>query len=168
LESSGIHSNGYSLVRRIIDQSPFDYTDDFPNGLYPGQTIGEVLLTPTAIYVKEILALLKKINVHGLAHITGGGLRNFNRLNSEVQYEITNPFQPHDIFSFIQKLGNVDNKEMYQTFNMGMGFAIIVSSSDKKETMKILKKESNYSVKQDGIVNKGSGVSFPPYNLYYS
>lgn len=168
LESSGIHSNGYSLVRRIIDQSSFDYTDDFPNGLYPGQTIGEVLLTPTAIYVKEILALLKKINVHGLAHITGGGLRNFNRLNSEVQYEITNPFQPHDIFSFIQKLGNVDNKEMYQTFNMGMGFAIIVSSSDKKETMKILKKESNYSVKQVGIVNKGSGVSFPPYNLYYS
>ena len=127
LKSSGIHSNGYSLVRKIVEAS-YSYLDSFPGGLYPGQNIGEVLLTPTAIYVKEILSLLQKVDVHGLAHITGGGLRNFNRLKDSVQYVIDDPLTPQDIFQFLQKTGNVEDREMYQTFNMGMGFAVIVSS----------------------------------------
>jgi len=168
LKSSGIHSNGYSLVRKIIDESSYEYEDSFPSGIYPGQTIGEVLLHPTAIYVKEILSLLKNIEVHGLAHITGGGLRNLNRLNANVQYDIKNPFTPQDIFSFLQKLGNIDDKEMYQTFNMGMGFAVIVPSSVKDEAMRLLTEHSSYEVKHVGSVKKGSGVSLPSKNLIFS
>lgn len=167
LSSSGIHSNGYTLVRNIIDQSSYDYTDYFPDKYYENHTIGNVLLTPTAIYVKEVLSLLKKVNVHGLAHITGGGLRNFNRLNDTVQYVIDNPLKPQDIFSFLQKTGNVDDREMYQTFNMGMGFAIIVPESNKDEAIQILKKNSTYKVQQVGTIKKGSGVSLPPKNLTY-
>lgn len=168
LKSSGIHSNGYSLVRKIIEQSSFSYADHFPHELYPNQTIGEVLLTPTAIYVKEILELLKKVEVHGLAHITGGGLRNLNRLNKNIQYVIDNPFTPQKVFTFLQKTGNVDDYEMYQTFNMGMGFAIIVPSFEKKKALQILKKYSSYEVKEVGYVKEGSGVLFPPKNLMYS
>lgn len=167
LKSSGIHSNGYSLVRHIIEKSSGAYTDYFPDNLYPNQTIGDVLLTPTAIYVKEILALLKKKKVHGLAHITGSGLRNFNRLNNQVRYVINNPFTPQDIFSFLQKTGNVNDREMYQTFNMGMGFAVIVSPSDKDETIKILKKHSSYDIQQVGVIDKGTGVTLPSKNLTY-
>jgi len=168
LKSSGIHSNGYSLVRKIIDKSSLSYTDNFPNELYPNKSIGEVLLTPTAIYVKEILALLKKVKVHGLAHITGGGLRNFNRLKKSVQYHIDNPFEPQDIFSFLQQTGNVEDKEMYQTFNMGMGFAIIVPEQVKEEALKILKNKSKYDVQHVGCIKKGSGVDFAAKNLTYS
>ena len=167
LRSSGIHSNGYSLVRKIVEASSYSYTDPFPEGLYPDQSIGEVLLTPTAIYVKEILALLQKIDVHGLAHITGGGLRNFNRLKDSVQYVIDNPLTPQDVFLFLQKTGNVDDKEMYQTFNMGMGFAVIVSSSDKQETLKILQEQSAYEVKVIGKITDGKGVFFSSKNLSY-
>ncbi len=167
LKSSGIHSNGYSLVRKIIKDASLSYKDQFPNGLYPGKTIGEILLTPTAIYVKEILSLLKNVEVHGLAHITGGGLRNFNRLKDTVQYVIDDSFTPQDVFSFLQETGNVDDKEMYQTFNMGMGFAIILPESDKEKALSILKKESNYAVKQVGRIEKGSGVVFPSKNLTF-
>ena len=166
LKSSGIHSNGYSLVRKIVEAS-YSYLDSFPDGLYPGQNIGEVLLTPTAIYVKEILSLLQKVDVHGLAHITGGGLRNFNRLKDSVQYVIDDPFTPQDIFQFLQKTGNVEDREMYQTFNMGMGFAVIVSPSDKEETLKILKDQSSYEVKIVGKITEGSGVFFPSKDLSY-
>jgi phosphoribosylformylglycinamidine cyclo-ligase len=167
LRSSGIHSNGYSLVRKIIDQSPWTYTDYFPKGMYPNKTIGEIILIPTAIYVKEILSLLKKIDVNGLAHITGGGLRNFNRLNDTVEYVIDTPFQPQDIFSFLQQTGNVDDREMYQTFNMGMGFAVIVPELYKDKAINLLKKNSKYDVKQVGYIQKGYGVSFPSKKLYY-
>jgi len=167
VKSSGIHSNGYSLVRKIIDQSPWTYTDKFPEELYQDQTIGEILLTPTAIYVKEILTLLKKLEVHGLAHITGGGLRNLNRLNNKVQYTINNPFTPQDIFTFLQKTGNVDDHEMYQTFNMGMGFVVILPESHADEAISLLKKHSLYEIKKVGIIEKGSGASLPSKNLTY-
>jgi phosphoribosylformylglycinamidine cyclo-ligase len=135
--------------------------------LYPGNTIGEILLTPTAIYVKEILSLLKEVEVHGLAHITGGGLRNFNRLKKTVQYVIDTPFTPPDVFSFLKQTGNVDDKEMYQTFNMGMGFAVILPEAEKEKALTILRKESEYGVQQVGHITKGSGVVFPSKNLSY-
>ena len=92
--------------------------------MYPHKSIGEVLLTPTQIYVKEIIALLSKVSVHGLAHITGSGLRNLPRLKSSIKFVITDPIRPQPVFSFIQKEGNIDNYEMYKTFNMGMGFGL--------------------------------------------
>ena len=167
LASSGIHSNGYTLARKVLEKGKITYEDTFSKGLYPGKTIGEVLLTPTRIYVKEILALLNEIDVRGLAHITGGGLRNLKRLNDSVKYSITDPLEPHPIFSFLQEVGSVDDREMYQTFNMGMGFAVIVSPDDQKEALTILKRHSDAAVKVVGTVEKGTGVELCPLNLVY-
>ena len=167
LRSSGIHSNGYTLVRRVIEDNNLSYDEKFPDNIYPGKTIGEVLLTPTQIYVKEIVALLKKVKVHGLAHITGSGLRNLLRLNNCVRFVIDNPFEPLPIFKFIQKLGNIDEREMYQTFNMGMGFTIVVSEKDISETTAILRRFSDASVKIIGRIEKGKGVDVPMLGIKY-
>jgi len=167
LGSSGIHSNGYSLVRKVIEKNKFSYSDQFPDRLYNGKTIGEVLLTPTQIYVKEIVNLLKNYKVNGLAHITGGGLLNLIRLNKNVQFVIEEPLESPPIFSFIQKNGNIDMKEMYQTFNMGMGFAVILSEENLKNAIKILKNSSETEVKIVGRIEKGKGVAVPPIGLSF-
>lgn len=167
LSSSGIHSNGYSLARKVIKNANFSYNDKFPDGLYPGKTIGEILLTPTQIYVKEIVELLKKVNVHGVAHITGSGLHKLKRLNNFVKFVIDDPFEPQPVFKFIQKYGNIEDKEMYQTYNMGMGLAVIVSKEDVDETIKILKKHSKSEVRIVGRIEKGKGVEFKKLGLLF-
>ena len=167
LSSSGIHSNGYSLVRKVLKNANFSYTDKFPERLYPGKRIGDILLTPTQIYVKEVVELLKNVNVHGVAHITGSGLHKFKRLNNNVKFVIDNPFEPQPIFKFLQKYGNIEDKEMYQTFNMGMGLATIVSKNDVNETMKILKKHSKSEIKIVGKIEKGKGVELKELGLVF-
>jgi len=167
LSSSGMHSNGYTLARKIIQNANLSYNDKFPDKLYPNKTVGEGLLEPTRIYVKETIELFKKIKVHGLAHITGGGLRNLSRLKKDVKYVIDKPLESHSIFKFLQQKGNVDDKEMYQTFNMGMGLAIIVSEKDAEKAVKILKKHSSSEVKIVGKVEKGKGVENTKLNLKY-
>jgi phosphoribosylformylglycinamidine cyclo-ligase len=167
LSSSGIHSNGYTLARKIVKENHYKYTDKFPEEEISDKTIGEVLLEPTRIYVKEIIELLKHIKPHGLAHITGGGLRNLRRLNKNVLFEINKPLSVPPVFDFLQKNGNVDDKEMYQTFNMGMGFSVIVSEDDAEETVSILKKLSQSEVKLVGGIKKGKNVVFKKLNLVY-
>ncbi len=167
IKSSGIHSNGYTLVRKIIQNADLFYTDEFPNDLYRGKTIGEVLLTPTQIYVKEAKELLKQIKPHGIAHITGGGLRNLKRLNKNVKFVIDKPLEPQEIFNFLKEKGNVEDKEMYQTFNMGMGLAIIVDKKEVENAIKILKKHTKNTVKKVGKIEKGKGVEHSPLNLKY-
>jgi len=165
LASSGIHSNGYTLARKIISENNLSYKNKFPDKFYPGKTIGEFLLTPTQIYVKETIALLKKVKIHGLAHITGGGLRNLPRINKNVRFLINDPFKPQEIFKFLQKYGNIDDKEMYQTFNMGMGLIIVVAKEDAEESIKILKTISKSDVKIVGKIIKGKGVKLENLNL---
>jgi phosphoribosylformylglycinamidine cyclo-ligase len=167
LKSTGLHSNGYSLARKVIQKANMFYSDEFPDKKYPGKTIGEVLLIPTQIYVKETVELLKNINVHGVAHITGGGLRNLPRLNSKVKFVIDNPFEPHYIFDFLQKYGSIDDREMYQTFNMGMGLAIVVSENDLERSLKILKKLSQSEVKVVGKIERGIGIEHIPKKLKF-
>jgi phosphoribosylformylglycinamidine cyclo-ligase len=167
LSSSGIHSNGYTLARKVVQHANLFYEDKFPDDLYKGKTVGEILLTPTRIYVKETVELLKKIKPHGLAHITGGGLRNLPRLNKNVKFVIDDLFEPQDIFKFLQENGNIDDKEMYQTFNMGMGFAVIVSQKDVDKALKILNKHTSVDVKVVGRIEKGSGVEVPTLGLKY-
>jgi phosphoribosylformylglycinamidine cyclo-ligase len=167
LSSSGLHSNGYSLVRRVIQNANLLYSDSFPKDIYPNKKIGQILLTPTRIYVKEILELLNVIKPHGLAHITGGGLRNLKRLNNNVKFIINNPIKPHPIFEYIQNNSNIDNKEMYQTFNMGMGFSVITPEEKTIESIKILKKFSESEVKIVGEVKKGTGVELTKFGLRY-
>lgn len=167
LSSSGIHSNGYTLARYVLKKSNLNYKDKFSNEYYHNKKIGEVFLTPTKIYVKETLELLKRVKVHGISHITGGGLRNLTRLNKNVKYVIDDPLEPQPIFTFLQKNGNIDDKEMYQTFNMGMGLAIIVSRKDVKESINILKKYSTATCKIVGKISKGKGVEVPTLGLKY-
>ncbi len=167
LESTGIHSNGFSLVRKVMDQSSYSYHDEFPGKGYAHKSIGKVLLTPTQIYVKEIVALLREIPVHGLAHITGSGLRNLPRLKSTIQFVISDPIKPQPIFTFIQKEGNIDTHEMYKTFNMGMGFCVIVDKNDVDNTLSILQKYSSVKAKVVGEIQKGSGVAVPTLQLKY-
>ncbi len=131
--SSGLHSNGYTLARAIVANSHYTYFDPMPG---KNNTIGEELLTPTRIYY-EIIELVKEINVHGLAHITGSGLLKLHRITS-LGFEITDPLEPQPIFRLLQELGNVDDAEMYKTFNMGMGFVVIVAKEDAKRACQIM------------------------------
>jgi len=146
IPSSGIHSNGLTLARKAIEKAGLSYTDEFENG----KSIGEELLTPTRIYI-EVLGILKKYDVHGMAHITGGGMLNLKRLKN-VRFNITDPLPAQKIFRFIQELGNVDEDEMYRTFNMGMGFAIILPEEQAKK----LEKEIEGRIV--GHIEEGEGV----------
>ena len=131
--SDGLHSNGYTLARRIVAESKYTYFDRMPGG---DKTIGEELLTPTRIY-HEIVELVSKCDVHGLAHITGSGLLKLRRI-TPLGFEITDPMPPQRIFQFLQEAGNVDDAEMYQTFNMGMGFVIVLPEAEAKEACRIM------------------------------
>jgi phosphoribosylformylglycinamidine cyclo-ligase len=131
--SDGLHSNGYTLARRIVAESKYTYFDRMPGG---DKTIGEELLTPTRIY-HEIVELVSKCDVHGLAHITGSGLLKLRRITS-LGFEIVDPLPLQPIFRFLQEQGNVDDAEMYRTFNMGMGFVVVLHESEAKEACRIM------------------------------
>ncbi len=147
LPSTGIHCNGLTLARKIIEKHGLSYNDEFEGG----KTIGLELLTPTKIYVELLKVFNMDVDIHGLAHITGGGVLNLKRLK-KMKYCITNPFPPQKIFKFLQELGNVDDDEMYRTFNMGMGFAIILPKDDAKKIRGIV------NGKIVGYVEEGEGV----------
>jgi phosphoribosylformylglycinamidine cyclo-ligase len=121
LPSSGIHSNGYSLVRKVVENAGLKYTDPLPYD--KSRTIGAELLTPTRIYA-EIVPLFRKYPIKGMAHITGGGLMNLRRI-TEYGFEFNDPLPVPPVFTWLQKLGDIDDKEMYKTFNMGMGYVMI-------------------------------------------
>jgi len=117
--STGVHSNGLSLARSVVEKYA-----GYDKKMKSGKTFGEELLTPTRIY-HESLKVAAACNVHGMCHITGGGLLNFNRL-SEYGFRFDHPITPPQIFSWIQEAGDITTSEMYRTFNMGMGYAYIV------------------------------------------
>ena len=122
IPSDGVHSNGYSLVRRIIKDSGYSYSDPFPYN--ENTTIGDELLIPTRIYM-EILDAAKEFDIHGLAHITGSGFMKLHRV-TKLGFDISDPLEPQPIFRFLQEKGEVEKLEMYKTFNMGMGFAVVL------------------------------------------
>jgi phosphoribosylformylglycinamidine cyclo-ligase len=133
IASSGAHSNGYSLIRRIVDRSAADLSSDFD-----GRTLGEALLTPTRIYVKSVLALLKKCPVKGLAHITGGGLvENLPRVlpqNTVAQLD-RRAWKRPALFDWLQQAGNIEDAEMHRVFNCGIGMAMIVPASEAQAAL---------------------------------
>ena len=133
LPSSGLHSNGYTLVREALADVPLD--DE-----RLGRPLGEILLEPTEIYVRPILELLgSAVDVRGLAHITGDGLNNLLRLGAGVGYEIDDPLPAQPIFGLIAELGGIDDREMHEVFNMGCGFAVTVPERDLDEALAILR-----------------------------
>jgi phosphoribosylformylglycinamidine cyclo-ligase len=125
LPSSGLHSNGYTLARKIVEESSYTYFDRMP---YSKRTIGEELLEPTRIYM-EALEVIQKADVHGMAHITGSGLLKLHRI-SGFGFEIDDPIEPQPIFRFLQEEGGVAEDEMYRTFNMGMGWVFVLPEDD--------------------------------------
>jgi len=136
LASSGLHSNGFSLVRKVLLENKKYQMSDKIGGLQ--NTLGEELLKPTKIYVKEILDLLKKFDILGIAHITGGGLiENIPRILPEgLSVEIdASSWQRPPVFSLIQKDGNIAKQEMYRTFNMGIGMVLIVPESESEKML---------------------------------
>lgn len=148
LSSSGIHSNGFSLVRKILNIDNSNINNVVKE--LGKKSIGEILLTPTKIYVKPILKLLKKIKVKGISHITGGGFyENIprcipNGLCAEIK---KNKIKILPIFKYIQKIGNIEERDMFNTFNMGVGMCIIVSKKDAERTIEILN-----SCKEDAYI----------------
>ena len=132
IPSSGLHSNGYTLARRVLADVPLD--DE-----RLGAPIGEILLEPTTIYVRAVLELLgSEVDVRGLAHITGDGLNNLLRLSREVGYQLTEPLPVPAIFGLIQELGSISDAEMHEVFNMGLGFVCIVPEADAAAAIQIL------------------------------
>jgi len=164
LRSSGLHSNGYTLARKVFTENGYSYHDTIPE--LDGR-IGDILLVPTQIYVKEILELMKHIDVKGIAHITGSGLRKMKRMSHDVCFSLDEPLEPQKIFRVMQELGNITDEEMYQTFNMGMGMAVVVDEKDTDDALSILKKHSEVDVKVVGRVKEGEGVEVPSLGLKY-
>jgi len=154
ISSSGPHSNGYSLIRKIIEIKQPDLQGKFGNS-----TLGDALIEPTKIYVQPILNLLDKFTIHGIAHITGGGFKdNIARIlpnDCDMIIEINTWEQP-EIFNWIQNQGNISRDEMLRTFNCGIGMVLIIKHSDQNEVLDALFK-LGYDAYNIGNVTKGSG-----------
>ena len=158
LPSTGVHSNGFSLVRKIVVDNSLAYSDVLPET--GRRTLGEMLLTPTRIYVKPVLRLLKEVDVHGLAHITGGGFdENIPRILKEGQgVEIEEgSWEILPVFRFLEKYGKVPHREMFNIFNMGIGMVMAVAPEDVDKTLSLLRAEGESPV-VIGRVTEGKGV----------
>ena len=123
-------------------------------------------MEPTAIYVRPVLRALRRATVHGMAHITGGGVRNLIRLKANVEFRISDPLEPPSIFRALAQLGGIESSEMYQTFNMGMGFALVAAEEDAKDVIRSLR--PHVKARVVGSVVRGKGVTVPPLGLSWS
>ncbi|NPB02008.1 MAG: phosphoribosylformylglycinamidine cyclo-ligase [Methanopyri archaeon] len=151
LRSSGIHSNGLTLARKVL-LSEYDPWDELPHG----ETVADELLRPTRIYVKPVLEALEGNEVHGIAHITGGGLENLTRLREDVSYVVSDPPEPHPVFEEIRRLADVPLDEMYRTFNMGVGMVLVVPENEAEDVLDTVSKHVEAEV--IGRVEEGRGV----------
>ncbi len=136
IPSTGFHSNGFSLIRKVLKDENISLDDDFN-----GETIGEALLRPTKIYAKEVKTLLENVKVAGISHITGGGfIENLPRaLKKGLGMKIyRDSYEVPAIFKFIEEKGKIDHDEMYQVFNMGVGLAVIVDDADKQKVLDLI------------------------------
>ena len=159
LASDGVHSNGYSLVRRIVDLAGLVWTDTAP---FAATSLGEALLTPTRLYVKPALAAIRAGGVHGLAHITGGGLtENLPRVLPDglgAQIDLTSWTLP-PVFAWLSQAGGIVEAEMLKTFNAGIGMVLVVEAG-QAEALTALLSEMGETVHQLGHITKGEGVAY--------
>ena len=159
LPSSGVHSNGFSLVRKVFDVEHCDLAA--PVEELGGKSLGEVLLTPTEIYVKPVLALLKEVEVKGISHITGGGF--YENMPRSIPKGLGVKIKRADvkvlpIFDLIQKKGNVSVHDMFNTFNMGVGMSIVVAKEDVEKAISVLKANGEDAYVLGEIVKSDDGV----------
>ena len=159
LASSGVHSNGFSLVRKVFDIENCDlsqYKDELN-----GKSLGETLLTPTKIYVKSVLALLNEVSVHAISHITGGGFyENIPRsLPDGFSVKVDkSALKILPIFNLIQKVGGISERDMFNTFNMGVGMSIVVKKEDTDKALEILKANGEDAYVIGTVVESDEGV----------
>ncbi len=162
LASSGVHSNGFSLVRKVFDVENNTHLTD-PCEELGGKSIAETLLTPTRIYVKPVLALLEKVNVKGISHITGGGFyENIPRsIPDGLTAKITrSAVKVLPIFDMIAKVGNIPERDMFNTFNMGVGMSIVVPADEVDTALAILRENGEDAYVIGEIIKGDDGVVF--------
>ena len=159
LPSSGVHSNGFSLVRKVFDIENADLKT--PLEALGGKSLGETLLTPTKIYVKPMLALFEEITVKGVSHITGGGFyENIPRsipkgLGAKIEKKNVRVLP---IFNLLQEVGNIPERDMYNTYNMGVGMSVVVAKEDAEKAIEILKANGEDAYVLGEIVESEEGV----------
>ena len=159
IPSTGVHSNGFSLVRKVFDIEKADLKT--PMEELDGKSLGETLLTPTKIYVKPILALLNKVKVKAISHITGGGFyENIPRsipdgLGAKIEKDKVNVLP---IFKLIQKVGGISERDMFNTFNMGVGMSVVVKKEDAEKAINILKANGENAYVMGEIVKSDNKI----------
>ena len=159
LPSSGVHSNGFSLVRKVFDVENADITR--PCAELGGKSVGETLLTPTKIYVKPMLALLDEVKVKAVSHITGGGFyENIPRsipkgFSAKIEKSAVRVLP---IFDLIEKTGKIDNRDMFNTFNMGVGMSVVVDRNDADRALEVLRQNGESAYVLGEIVRSDEGV----------
>ena len=159
IPSTGVHSNGFSLVRKIVRDAGLDLQKVYPE--LGDRKLGDVLLTPTMIYCKQVLALMKKVSVHGVAHITGGGFdENIPRILPDGLGAAINEgsWEILPVFHFLEKYGQIPHREMFNIFNMGIGMVLAVNPADGPAALESLQ-ASGLKPSVIGYVVKGSGVT---------
>lgn len=161
LRSSGLHSNGYSLVRKCVQRSGLSWTDPAP--FQPEIPLGEALLTPTKIYVKAILALTKLDLVKGMAHITGGGFpENIPRmLPEDIMAVVDINWEIPAIFRWIQEIGDISTYEMMRTLNCGIGMVILIAEENQLEVLNILRENGEFDPVLLGFTTKRPHLDAP-------
>jgi phosphoribosylformylglycinamidine cyclo-ligase len=162
LPSSGLHSNGFTLARRALAQMSLD---ERPGGL-GGATLADVLLEPTVIYVRAVLDLLRSdVPVHGLAHITGGGVANLGRLSDGIGFEIAEPLDVPPIFGLVRDTGDVPDVEMWEVFNMGCGFCAVVPDGAAHEAAALLAERHPGARRIGTVTDRAGRIEIPPLGL---
>jgi phosphoribosylformylglycinamidine cyclo-ligase len=164
IPSSGFHANGFTLLRRIVREARVDLAVPRPGGRTP---VGRELLLPTRTYTDVAESLGARSYTHGLAHLSGGGVRNLPRIGPRVRFVLDAWGTPPSLARWLQQLGGVSDREMFQTFNMGYGFAAVVAATRVEVALRALREAGFADARPIGIVEPGRGVTLPEFGLRY-
>jgi phosphoribosylformylglycinamidine cyclo-ligase len=165
LRSSGVHANGFTLVRRLVAESRVDLGSARDGASVP---VGVELLRPSRIYTRAVEAVVDDPGVQGLAHLSGGGARNLVRLRADVLFELDRWPKVPGLFGWLQGLGSISVGEMFQTFNMGVGFALVVRPARSRAVERKLGSAGFRDVRRIGQVVPGRGVGLPEHGLHFA
>jgi phosphoribosylformylglycinamidine cyclo-ligase len=165
IPSNGFHANGFTLVRRLLSETRADLRRPRPGATTP---LGRELLAPTRIYVRAAECLADEATTHGLAHISGGGVRNLVRLHPKVRFVLDGWPAPQGLFAWAQAAGSIPDEELYQTFNVGVGFVVVVARSHEAAVLRRLRTNHAADARVVGRVERGTGVELPGRGIRYT